>query len=205
MTEQPAFGGPRSGARGEYGDLLPIRAAVGVPVQCLRNEYLGLYGLTQTYSHRYRLHGTLCETCHLTEARDPQERRLAEWAHLDVTAQHLPAAAPQQGLVLVTHPPAPGALTGQIELRLDNAPVGAATVTCCPACRTAALDYVQVTATHRRLGYGRTLVAAARARAPEYTWTAPLPDGGVAQAFRARLAYPRAAAPCVHRIRSTSG
>jgi hypothetical protein len=38
----------------------PIRTAAGVPVQCLRNEYLGLYGLAQTYSHRYRLHGTLC-------------------------------------------------------------------------------------------------------------------------------------------------
>jgi hypothetical protein len=59
----------------------------------------------------------LCETCRLVEARDPGNRRLAEWAHLDVTAQHPPAAAPQQGLVLVARPPMAGTLTGQIKLR----------------------------------------------------------------------------------------
>ena len=168
-------------------------------MRCLRNEYLAIYGLTQTYSHRYRLHSTLCETCRLTEARDPRTRRLAEWAHLDVTAQYPSATAPQQGLVLVAHSPTTGTLTGKIELHLDSAVVGTVTLTCCPACQTATLDYVHVAATHRNLGYGRTLVAAARARAPGCAWTAPLPEGGVAQAFRARIPYPRATAPCVHR------
>ncbi|WIV60724.1 GNAT family N-acetyltransferase [Amycolatopsis nalaikhensis] len=198
-TGQPAVGGPRSGARGEYGDLLPIRPAAGVPVQCLRGEYLTHYGMTQTYSHRYRLHGTLCETCRLIEARDQAERRLSEWAHLDTAIQYPPDAAPQQGLVLVVRPPGADTLTGHIELRLDGAVTGTATITCCTSCRSATLDYVQVAAGYRRLGYGRTLVAVARARMPGYTWTAPLPEGGVAQAFRARLPYPRAAPACVHR------
>ena len=201
MTDQPAaaVGGPRSGARGEYGDLIPIRPARGQPVLCLRNHYLGLYGMTRTFSHRYQLHATLCEICSLIEARDPGKRRLAEWAHLDVTAQHLPAAAAQQGLVLVANPPTAGTLTGQIELRVDGEVVGTVSLTCCPACRTATLDYVHVTAERRRLGYGRALVAAARTRAPTYTWTAPLPDGGISQAFRARISCPRATPPCVHR------
>jgi hypothetical protein len=60
MAEQPAVGALRSGARGEYGGLLPIRHAAGVPVLCLRNEYLALYGMPRTYSHLYRLHGTQC-------------------------------------------------------------------------------------------------------------------------------------------------
>ncbi|MDQ7807343.1 GNAT family N-acetyltransferase [Amycolatopsis sp. A133] len=111
--------------------------------------------------------------------------------------------APEQGLILAAHPPAAGTLTGRIELRLDNNAVGSVTDTCCPACRTAVLDYVHVAAEHRRLGYGRALIAAARARMPGYTWTAPLPDGGTAQAFRTRIPYPRAAPPCVHRAART--
>ena len=53
----------------------------------------------------------------------------------------------------------------------------------CVSCRTATLDYVQVAAGFRRFGFGRTLVAAAVARAPSYRWTAPLPDGPVAKSF----------------------
>ena len=68
----------------------------------------------------------------------------------------------------------------------------------CGRCRTATLDYVHVVAAYRRLGFGRTLVAAAVARAPSYRWTAPLPDGPVAQSFRARIAMRRAGPPCAH-------
>jgi GNAT superfamily N-acetyltransferase len=155
--------------------------------------------MTRTYSHRYRLHGTLCETCRRVEALNPAERRLAEWALLDITVRHQPAAAPQQGLVLVAHPGPTGNLIGRVELQLDGTVVGTVTLTCCPACRSATLDYVHVVAPYRRLGYGRTLVAAARECAPGYQWTAPLPDGVVAQAFRSRIVYPRATSLCVHR------
>lgn len=138
----------------------------------------------------------LCESCRLSEARDPSERRLAEWARIEITDQHFPAAAPQQGLVPIAHPPVTGALTGRIELVLDGTTVGTVTLTCCPACRTAALAYIHVAAEHRRLGYGRTLVAAAHPRAPGYRWTVPLPAGGAGQASRARIPYPPAAPPC---------
>ncbi|WP_103349702.1 hypothetical protein [Amycolatopsis sp. CA-128772] len=145
----------------------------------------------------------LCEDCRQLEARDPHERRLAEWAHLDVTAQHSPHAAPEQGLVLVAHPPTTS-MTSRIELRLDSAPVGTATLTCCTACQAATLDYVHVTAGHRRLGYGRALVAAALVRAPGYTWTAPLPSSGPGTSFRARIPFPRAAPPCIHRQQTSA-
>ncbi|MFJ7216595.1 GNAT family N-acetyltransferase [Amycolatopsis sp. NPDC098790] len=150
-------------------------------------------------AHGHDRHAQLCETCRRVEACDPNERRLSEWAQLDVTVRHPPATAPQQGLLLVAHPAAAGAEPERIELHLDGAVVATATVTCCPACRTASLDYVHVVAGYRRLGYGRTLVAAAHARAPQYRWTAPLPEGVVAQAFRARISYPNTGAPCVHR------
>ncbi|MEU4523447.1 GNAT family N-acetyltransferase [Amycolatopsis sp. NPDC024027] len=125
-------------------------------------------------------------------------RRLAEWAHLDVTVQHAPGTAPGDGLVLVARPPAAGSLAGRIELHLDGTEVGAVTASLCASCRTGTLDYVHVAAGYRRLGFGRTLVAAAVARAPSYRWTAPLPDGPVAQSFRARIAMRRAAQRCVH-------
>lgn len=60
--------------------------------------------------------------------------RLAEWAHLDVTVQHTPGAAPGNGLVLVAHPPAAGTLAGRIELHLDGTEVGAATASPCGSC-----------------------------------------------------------------------
>lgn len=145
----------------------------------------------------------LCETCRRVEACDPSERRLSEWAQLDVTVRHQPAAAPQQGLVLVAHPAAAVAEHERIELQLDGAAVATATVSCCAPCRTATLDYVHVVAGYRRLGYGRTLVAAARACAAQYRWAAPLPEGVVAQAFRARIAYSRPGAPCIHRSQHT--
>ncbi|WP_326948450.1 GNAT family N-acetyltransferase [Amycolatopsis sp. NBC_01307] len=193
-------GGPASGTRGEYGELLPVRPATAAPpVVCLRGHYLALFGMIKSHSPRYRLHTTLCETCRKQEAPDPGERRLAEWAHLDVKVQHAPGAAPQDGLVLVAVPPAAGSATGKIELRLDGRATGTASLTSCSPCRTATLDDVHVEAAHRRLGYGRTLVSATLFRAPGYTWTAPVPDGPVARAFRARIALPRTGPLCVHR------
>ncbi|WP_276209772.1 GNAT family N-acetyltransferase [Amycolatopsis vastitatis] len=89
-------------------------------------------------------------------------------------------------------------MAGRIELHLDRTEVGAVTASLCASCRTATLDYVHVAAEYRRLGFGRALVAAAVARAPSYRWTAPLPDGPVAQSFRARIAMRRPGQRCVH-------
>ncbi|MFJ7216591.1 hypothetical protein [Amycolatopsis sp. NPDC098790] len=55
-----AVGGPRSGARGEFGDLIPLRPSTGIPATCLRGHFLVHYGMTRPFSHRYRLHCTLC-------------------------------------------------------------------------------------------------------------------------------------------------
>lgn len=53
----------RSGARGEFGGLVLIRPTTGRLVVCLHGHRLELYGMLKPYSHRYRLHGTLCEVC----------------------------------------------------------------------------------------------------------------------------------------------
>jgi GNAT superfamily N-acetyltransferase len=190
----------RSGACGEFGGLIPVRPATRKLVVCLRGHRLDLdlYDKLKPYSHRYRLHGTLCEVCRAQEGCEPTARRLAEWAHLDVTIQYAPGTASVDGLVLVAYPPAAGTLAGRIELHLDGTEVGAVTASLCASCRMATLDYVHVAAEYRRLGFGRTLVASAVARAPSYRWTAPLPDGPVAQSFRARIAMRRPSQRCVH-------
>lgn len=198
-------GAVRSGARGEFGALLPVRPQTATLVTCLRGHHLDLYGKLKPYSHRYRLRCTLCEVCRAEEGCDPAARRVAEWAHLDVTAQHTPATAPGEGLVLVAHPPAAGTLAGRIGLCLDGTEVGCATASLCVPCRAASLDYVHVAAEYRRLGFGRVLVAAAIARAPSYRWTAPLPEGPVAQSFRARISMHCRQLPCAHRSRHESG
>ncbi|QKV81138.1 GNAT family N-acetyltransferase [Amycolatopsis sp. Hca4] len=209
MVSQPVADGQvggavRSGARGEFGGLIPVRPTTGTLVVCLRGHRLELYGQLKPFSHRYRLHATLCEVRRAHEACEPGARRLAEWAHLDATSQHAADAAPGDGLVLVAHPPPAGTMAGRIELRLDGTEVGRVTVTTCTPCQAATLDYVHVGAEYRRLGFGRTLVAAAVARAPSYRWAAPLPDGPVAQSFRARIAMHRTAQPCIH-TRETTG
>ena len=193
-------GAVRSGARGEFGALVPVRPATGKAAVCLRGHRLDLdlYDKLAPYSHRYRLDGTLCEVCRALEGCEPAARRLAEWAHLDVTVQHAPGMAPGDGLVLVARPPAAGSLAGWIELHLDGTEVGAVTVSLCASCRTGTLDYVHVAAGYRRLGFGRTLVAAAVARGPSCRWMAPLPEGPVAQSFRARIAMRRPGQRCVH-------
>jgi hypothetical protein len=89
-------------------------------------------------------------------------------------------------------------MTGQLELCLNGAAVATATLTYCVPFRTATVDYGQVSAEHRRLGYGRTLVAAAHTRAPGYSWTAPLSTGPIAQVFCARLPCQRSGTPCIH-------
>ncbi|MFF1608815.1 GNAT family N-acetyltransferase [Amycolatopsis sp. NPDC058278] len=190
----------RSGARGEFGALVPVRPAVKEIKTCLRGHWLtlDLYAKLAPFSQRYRLHGWLCEVRRGQEACEPNARRLAEWALLDVTVQHPPDAAPTGGLVLVAHSPAAGTLAGRIALHLDGAEVGSVRASPCGKCRTATLDYVHVAAGCRRLGFGRTLVASAEARAASYRWTAPLPDGPVAQSFRARIAMRRAGPPCAH-------
>ncbi|MEU8637689.1 GNAT family N-acetyltransferase [Amycolatopsis sp. NPDC048633] len=201
MTSDQPGSTARSGARNEFGELLPVRPATGKPSACLRGHRLdlGLYEKLAPYSHRYRLHATLCEVCRALEACDPSERRLAEWAHLDIASQRTTAAAVGDGLVIVVRSPAPGTLAGQVALHLDGSQVASATLSICVPCQVATLDYVHVVASYRRLGYGRTLVAAAVTRAPSYRWTAPLPDGPVAQSFRARIAMRRAGSPCIHR------
>ena len=199
MIDQTS-GAVRSGARGESGGLIPVRPTTGALVVCLRGHRLDvdLYDKLKPYSHRYRLHGTLCEVCRAQEGCEPAARRLAEWAHLDVNVQHAPGSPPGDGLVLVAYSPPAGTLVGRIELHLDGTEVGAVTASLCASCRTATLDYVHVAAEYRRLGFGRTLVAAAVARAPSYRWTAPLPDGPVAQSFRARIAMRRPGQRCAH-------
>jgi GNAT superfamily N-acetyltransferase len=201
MIGDQAGGAIRSGARREFGELLLLRPSTGQPATCLRGHWLNLdlYDNFAPYSHRYRLHATLCEVCRAMEACDPSERRLAEWAHLDVTSPRAFDPTFGDGLLLTVRAPPSGTLAGQIDVHLDGTQVATTTLSICVPCRTATLDYVHVIAGYRRLGFGRTLVVTAVARAPGYRWTAPLPDGPVAKSFRARIAVRRAGPPCIHR------
>ncbi|MGW3960161.1 hypothetical protein ACWED2_10080 [Amycolatopsis sp. NPDC005003] len=69
LGDGQADGVVRSGARGEFGGLTPVRPATGKLVVCLRGHRLDLdlYDKLKPYSHRYRLHGTLCEVCRAQE------------------------------------------------------------------------------------------------------------------------------------------
>ncbi|MEV6639378.1 GNAT family N-acetyltransferase [Amycolatopsis sp. NPDC051371] len=201
MIGEQVGGVVRSDARREFGELIPVRPATGRPTVCLRGHRLDfdLYGKLAPYSHRYRLHATLCEVCRAWRAAT---RPSGVWPN-GLTSTSRASALP-------TRRPAKDSSSSPVHRRTGpwrarslstsmGSQVATATLSICVPCWMATLDYVHVAAGHRRLGYGRTLVAAALARAPAYRWTAPLPTGPVAQSFRARIAMRRTGPPCAHR------
>jgi GNAT superfamily N-acetyltransferase len=194
-TSGRGVGGVPSGSRREYGDAIPIRPLPqSRPTHCLRGHQLDLGGMTATYNHLYRLHATLCEICRLLE-RDDTRRTLAEWAHLDAARHHADADTPAFGLALVAVPPPRNAHAGQIQLRLNGNTVAHALITLCGPCRRGILHYIHADQQYRRLGYGRTLAAAALARQPTYQWTAETTtDNPVGRAFWATTGLPRSRA-----------
>jgi hypothetical protein len=74
MSPDQPGGAVRSGARREFGELIPVRPAIGKSIVCLRGHRLDLdlYDKLAPYSHRYRLHATLCEVCRALEGCDPR-------------------------------------------------------------------------------------------------------------------------------------
>jgi GNAT superfamily N-acetyltransferase len=143
----------------------------------LRGHRLDLGGRTVTYHHLYRL---LCEICCIVEHHDPPARALAEWAHIDTSVRYSAGSAPEYGLVLVTEPPPHPGGTGYLHLRLDDTSVATIDVTLCGSCHRGTVHSVHVDQRYRRLGYGRTLIAAALTLQPTYTWTTESKAGTVA-------------------------
>ncbi|OLF16172.1 hypothetical protein BU204_18330 [Actinophytocola xanthii] len=98
------------------------------------------------------------------------------------------------GLVLVRVPPAVRAGVGQLRMRLDGVVVADADLAVCAPCRRAVLEQVRVDEAHRRLGYGRVLVAAALAVAPPgqgYDWsTTTVLNSPATRAFWAAVGWP---------------
>ncbi|WP_396126759.1 GNAT family N-acetyltransferase [Amycolatopsis sp. FBCC-B4732] len=171
----------RSGVHGEFGGLIPVRPATGALVVCCAAT-----GSTWTFttSSSPTAAATACTPLFEVAAL---RKAASLWSGASPNARTSTSpssTAPSDGLALVAYPPAAGTLAGRIGLQLDGAEVGTVTASPCAGCRTATLDYVHVAADYRRLGFGRTLVAAAVARAPSYKWTTSLPDRPVAQSFR---------------------
>jgi hypothetical protein len=189
MTEKnqtsSGVGGVPSGSRSEYGDIIPIRPRPATPpTRCLRGHRLDLGGMTATYHHLYRLHGILCEICRIVEHHDPPARALAEWAYVDVSIRRSATCAPAYGLVLVAEPPARPPGTGHLHLRFDSATAATINLALCGSCRRGIVHSVHVENRYRRLGYGRTLIAAGLALQPAYTWsTESEPEAVASQAF----------------------
>jgi len=183
---------PASGAQGEFGHAVPVRPASGsggaqVPDWCLRGHYLGVGGAGVGWSHFYRLTDITCRVC--AALRDPA----ANWCLLDPARQYPADSAPGQGLVLAVVPPSARGGIGRIELRLARRPVGEVALAACGPCHRAVLVRVLVPDEHRRLGYGRVLIAAALARAPasRYHWsTVRGPETVAAKAFWAAVRFP---------------
>lgn len=101
--------------------------------------------------------------------------------------------APAYGLALVRIPPAvPRSRVGQLQLRVDNVVRGDVDLAVCGPCRRAVLEQVRVDPAYTRRGYGRLLVAAAVAVAPEFAWSTTAVDQAnpIARAFWAAVDWP---------------
>jgi len=153
-----------------FGRRLPVRPAPhGVsPLRCLRGHDLSIAGAGASYHHLYGVTELTCNVCDVL--RDP----LASWCLVDPAVQHTAATAPRDGLALVRIPPTvPRGGVGQLQLRIEGDALGDLDLAVCSPCRRAVLEQVRVDEGHRRMGYGRVLVAAALALAPpaEYRWS----------------------------------
>jgi hypothetical protein len=85
---------------------------------------------------------------------------------VSIDAVDLAAAS---GLQLVKVPPPIRYGVGRIELRIGRQILGDIDIMLCPVDRNGVIEHVRTD--HRRLGYGRLLVAAARTLGPDYRWT----------------------------------
>jgi GNAT superfamily N-acetyltransferase len=124
------------------------------------------------------------------------------WALIDPTRQWLAGAGhPHNGMQLVVTPPVVRAGVGRIALHFEDRIVGDVDLMLCPVDRRGVLENVRVDSDVRRRGYGRVLLAAARARGVGYEWSqTKINDSLEARAFWARVGMfgPTPPAYCSH-------
>ncbi|WP_020672309.1 GNAT family N-acetyltransferase [Amycolatopsis nigrescens] len=181
----------RSGAQGEFGHAVPVRPARDraalFPAWCLRGHELKIAGAGRGWSHFYNLPRVTCQVCY--DQRDPA----ASWCLIEPADQYPPDKAPQEGLKLHAVAPLVRGGIGRIELHLDGHAVGDLDLAACGPCRRAVIEQLRVDHDHRRLGYGRILIAAALSRAPadKYDWsTTKITDTVETRAFWAASGFP---------------
>jgi GNAT superfamily N-acetyltransferase len=126
----------------------------------------------------------MCEVCRA--AGPPQA---SAWALIDPSRQWIAGEmVPKNGVQLVVTPPVVRAGVGRIAVHLEGRILGDVDLMICPVERRAVLEHVRVDEDVRRRGYGRVLLAAARARGVGYEWSqTKINDSLEARAFWARV------------------
>ncbi|MBB3053532.1 GNAT superfamily N-acetyltransferase [Prauserella isguenensis] len=164
----------RSGAQGEFGRperVVPLWPGQSAPARCPRGHAFDYGGTRMGWLHYYDRPSQTCRVCR--DLHLPGHT----WCRVDPTQQTLatdPDVPPaSQGLHLVAIPPETRGGLGQIALWVEGTRVGQLALRLCGPCRVGVLEHVTVAEEHRRLGYGRLLIAAGVARGPGYRWSAP--------------------------------
>jgi hypothetical protein len=169
------------------------------PARCPRGHNLAIGGRTGGYDHGHRAKTLLCDVCR----GDDQNPGVGEWALIDPADQVNPDAARRAGTELVAHPPPVRAGVGRIEVHHDGHIVGDVDLMLCGVDERGVIEHIRVET--RRLGYGRLLVAAARARGYGYTWSTTTIDRTFeARAFWSRVGWPGVGEPfyCSHMLQA---
>jgi GNAT superfamily N-acetyltransferase len=144
-------------------------------------------------------------TCGVCRADDTPT---SAWALIDPTRQWIAGAGtPHNGMQLVVTPPVVRAGVGRIALHLEDRILGDVDLMLCPVDAVAVLENVRVDSDVRRRGYGRVLLAAARARGVGYEWSqTKITDSPAARAFWATVGTFGSTSPayCSH-MKESSG
>lgn len=167
------------------------------PERCPRGHALALGGRGGGYDHNYRASVLRCAIC------GHGDRHAGTWALIDPARQATESTATGDGMELVVYPPVMRAGIGRIELRLRGRIIGDIDLMLCGVDRRGVIEHVRVDPPHRRLGYSRLLVAAARTRGGGYTWTTTKVEATFeARAFWARVGWPGVGEPfyCSHML-----
>lgn len=175
-----------SGVQGEFDTNHTLRPATnGEPLsRCLHGHDLQVAGSTLGWAPGIGLTTQTCSACWALRT----DR--ATWCLVDPGRHHCVDDAPDFGFTIVRLPPAtPRGGVGQLQVRVDGQAIGDTDIAVCTPCRRGVLEHIRVDHGHTHHGYGRVLVAAAAALAPDVSWsTTTINRDPVAIAFWAAVA-----------------
>jgi hypothetical protein len=183
----------------QFGRIVPVRPQMWCeltptgglrehyPQRCPRGHAIGAGTMWVGWNAGLRLRQLTCRACH------EQDPNISTWCILDPGYhQRSPTQAADIGFEIVAvRPEHHLAGVGRLEIRLQGQTAADLDLALCAPCQSGIIEHIRVDPPHRRRSFGRTLVAAALTRGPDFRWsTIEIEDIDLARSFWQAVASP---------------